>query len=304
MLRKIFVMSLTLAIGMPLAVASDAPMMHSNLTAAEIIAKNIQARGGLQAWRSVKSLTWTGKLGAGGNQRTSLPVPRPDKQMGKLPVPARPAEEAQLPFVMEMERSRKVRLELQFQGKTAVQVYDGENGWKVRPFLNRQEVEPFSAEELKVASAQPDLDGPLVDYAAKGTQVEVEGMEKIEDHDAYKLKLTLKSGSSVHVWIDARTFLEAKTEGTPRRLDGKDHPVEVFYRDYRAVNGLEIPFVLETRVLPLAPADKRVRALPIPPEKIVIDKVEVNPKLDAALFTKPALNSASASAKPGVPTGE
>src|SRR5581483_4496979 len=125
-------------------------------------------------------------------------------------------------------RPRKMRLELEFNGQTAVQVYDGANGWKLRPFLNRRQVEPFSEEELKAASRQSDLDGPLIDYATKGTQIEVEGMEKVENNDAYKLKLTLKDGQVQHVWVDARTFLETKIEGSPRRLDGRYHPVVTY----------------------------------------------------------------------------
>jgi hypothetical protein len=116
-------------------------------------------------------------------------------------------------------------------------------------------------------------------------------MEKIEDRDTYKLKLTLKNGQSLHVWIDARTFLEVKIEGTPRRLDGVEHPVEVYYRDYRAVSGLQIPFVLETRVLPVANQSRTV-ASSFPPERIAIEKVVVNPKLDAKLFTKPVIETA------------
>ena len=37
------------------------------------------------------------------------------------------------------------------------------------PSLNRKEVEPFSPEEMKIASKQGQLDGLLIDYAAKGT---------------------------------------------------------------------------------------------------------------------------------------
>src|SRR6516164_2871702 len=117
-----------------------------------------------------------------------------------------------------MKRTRKLRLELQFNGQTAIQVYDGVNGWKMRPFLNRTDYEPYTADETKAASEQADLDGPLVDYAAKGTIVELAGMEKVNGRDNYRLKLTLKSGYSFHVWIDAQTFLESKIEGTPRRL--------------------------------------------------------------------------------------
>jgi len=262
---------------------------RANLSAAAIVDKNIEARGGLQAWRAVQTISLAGKLGAGGNRRAAVPVPNPDQRASRQSLPSRPAEEAQLPFVMELKRPRKMRFELQFNGQTAVQVFDGANGWKLRPFLNRRVVEPFTTEEMKAASLQPDLDGPLVDYAAKGTQIELAGMEKVEDRDTYKLKLTLKNGQAVHVWIDAQTFLESKIEGQPRRLDGVNHPVEIYYRDYRLVSGLQIPFALETKVLPVAQTAHGVRSLPVPPEKIVIDKVVVNPKLDENSFSKPEI---------------
>jgi outer membrane lipoprotein-sorting protein len=208
-------------------------------------------------------------------------------------VPARPVEEVQLPFVMEMARPRKMRLELEFNGQKAIQVFDGTSGWKVRPFLNRSDAEPFTTDELKAASLQPDLDGPLVDYAAKGTKIELAGMEKVENRNAYKLKVTPKNGLATHVWIDAQTFLEAKMEGQPRRLDGVNHTVEIYYRDYRPVSGLQIPFVLETRVLPVAQKAQGLRSPPVPPEKITLDKVVVNPTLEASRFSKPQTGPAS-----------
>ena len=110
----------------------------------------------------------------------------------------------------------------------------------MRSFLNRTDYEPYTADETKSASEQADLDGPLVDYAAKGTVVELAGMGKVNGRDNYRLKLTLKSGYSFHVWIDAQTFLESKIEGTPRRLDGEYHPVEIYMTDYRSTNGLMI----------------------------------------------------------------
>ena len=288
MLRKLLVVSFTMASAMSVALAADAPVAHTNLTAAQIVDRNVAARGGLQAWRGVQTMSFAGKLGAGGNQRGTLPLPVPKEKGGKLPATPRLAEEAQLPFTMEMERPRKVRFELQFKGQTAVQVYDGTNGWKLRPFLNRLDVEPFTSDEEKTASMQTEIDGPLVDYAAKGTQIELAGTEQVEGRDTYNLKLTLKNGRALHIWIDAQTFLETKIEGQPRRLDGKMHAVEVYYRDYRAVNGLQIPFVLETKVLPAeVAAARRVRETPVPVEKIVIDKVVVNPKIDASRFVKP-----------------
>ncbi len=271
----------------------------TGLTAAQIVNKNVAARGGLKAWHAVQTMTESGKMGAGGDQRGPQGAQAPGmKHPGKptTPLPSSPrlAQEAQLPFTLDLERTRRMRLEIKFKGQTAVQVYDGTNGWKVRPFLNRMEVENYTEDELQKAALQSDLDGPLVDYAAKGTTVELEGTDKVEDRDTYKLKLTMKDGHSIHAWIDAKTFLEAKVEGAPRRLDGVVHPVEVYYRDYRSVDGLQIPFLLETRVVPVATGAKGARPVGnFPPEKIVIEKVEVNPKLDAALFTKPAIETAT-----------
>jgi len=91
----------------------------------------------------------------------------------------------------------------------------------------------------------------------------------------------------------ASHFLEAKIEGQPRRLDGVYHPVEIYYRDYRPVSGLQVPFVLETRVLPVAQTKPGLRGPAVPPEKITIDKVVVNPKFDEALFSKPDAGAAA-----------
>ena len=284
MLRKLQASCICLVFSVSFAVAARAP---AGLSAAQIVDKNVAARGGLQAWRAVQTLSFEGKMGAGGNQRAVLPVPTPQSKGLASTLPRRPAEETQLPFLMEMKRPRKVRVELQFHGQTAVQVYDGANGWKLRPFLNRNEIEPFSEEERKIASNQEDLDGPLVDYIAKGTHVELDGTEKVEGRDTYKIRVTEKAGHTFHVWVDAQTFLETKIEGQPRRLDGTEHPVEVYYREYRTVDGLQIPFVLETRVLSVGVNALRLRDTPVPPEKIVIDKVVVNPKMEEKLFSKP-----------------
>ena len=295
MLRKVQAVCAGVMFAASLSVAAGPSPSSGNLSASEIVAKNVAARGGLQAWRAVQTLSLQGKMGAGGNRRSTLTVPSsgPNEKSKGMIVPQRPADEVQLPFLMELKRGRKVRFELQFAGKTAIQVYDGTNGWKLRPFLNRTVIEPYTPEELKIASMQSDLDGFLVDYAAKGSRIELDGTEKVEGRNTYKLKVTQKDEHAVHVWVDAETFLETKIEGQPRRLDGTEHSVEVYYRDYRNVDGLKIPFVLETRVLPVTKTALGFRDTPVPPEKIVIDKVVVNPKFDEKLFSKLEIPSPS-----------
>jgi hypothetical protein len=155
-------------------------------------------------------------------------------------------------------------------------VYDGSNGWMMRPYLNRDDWEPFSPDQAKEEAGNPGLDGPLLDFATKGTKVELESVEPVESRDAYKLKLTMKSGDVRHVWIDAQTFLDVKVEGTPRRMDGLMRTVWVYQRDFRSVQGLMVPFVLETAVDGYKDT-----------HKMVIEKVGLNPQLDDSLFVRP-----------------
>lgn len=251
---------------------------------ARIVDKNVEARGGLKVWRAVKTLSMAGRMDAGKArpdiqktiEESSRPGPHVRKHIeGAVKTGTEVEQTIQLPFAMELERPRKVRLEIQFQGQTAVQVYDGVNGWKLRPFMGRKEAEPFTADELKAASEQQDLDGPLIDYDAKGSKVELEGTEAVEGRDAYKLKLTLKDGQVRRVWVDKETFLDVKIDGN-RRLDGKPRPIATYFRDYKSVDGLLIPYVLETRVEGISGS-----------EKIIVERVAVNPKIDDAHFQKP-----------------
>jgi len=233
--------------------AFAATVTASNMSAEQVLERNAAARGGLQAWRAVNSITLSGELGAGGTR------------------------EAKLPFTLTMKRPHKSRLELQVKDRPAVQAYDGKQGWKQRPYLNRDDIEPFSAVELKSAAAAAELDGPLIDAARKGTKVEMLGMEPVEGKSTYKLAVTPANAPPMNVWVDATSFLEVKMDGEPRKLDGRMHKVAVYSRDYKAEGGLMIPHTLETVVEGVKQS-----------HKMSIQTVKVNPSADDALFTRPA----------------
>lgn len=241
-----------------------APVLPA-LSAAQIVEKNVEARGGLAAWKAVQSMSWKGTMGAGGSNYTTI------NAKGQLKTGER--EELRLPFRLELKRPQKSRLELDFNGSTAVQVFDGTKGWKLRPYLGRTNWDAYSADELKQATAEPGIDGWLIDYAAKGSRVELAGTDRVEGHAAYKLKVTRKDGQVRQVWIDGQSFLDIKVDGDPRRFDGKMRKVVVFQRDFKAEHGLMIPRVQETAVEGVAKT-----------EKIQIDGVTVNPALDDARF--------------------
>ena len=234
----------------------------ADLSAAQIVEKNVAARGGLESWRAVKALTLAGEMDAGGKK------------------------DAKLPFVFSMKRPHMSRLELRFEEPAAVQTYNGSQGWKFRPFLGRNDIEPFTAAEAKSAAAADELDGPLVDYARKGTKVELVGMDKVEGKSAYKLKLTKKTGEPRNLWLDAESFLEVKIDGEPRKMDGRLHKVAVFYRDFKTVRGLSLPHTLETVVDGVKGS-----------HKMMIQTVTVNPQLADAQFAKPQVSLATTAAR-------
>ncbi len=279
MFRKTFLLSLALSLTSFSTLPAAA---QAKLTAAQVVEKNIAARGGAQAWHGVQTMSWSGKMdaGAGDSVERSRRYAQNQGHLNRMTHENVAGDNAdnqvQLPFKHEMKRPNKSRTEIEFAGKTAVQVFDGSSGWKYRPFLNRNDVEPFSADEAKMESQEPGIGGYLVDYAAKGSKVDLDGMEKVEGRDAYKLKVTTKTGNVKYVWVDAQNFLDVKVSGEPRRMDSKMHNVYVYQRDFRVVQGVKVPFVLETAVDGYRET-----------HKTVLETVAVNPKLDDSRFVKP-----------------
>lgn len=261
-------------------------MTEAEKAAIPIIEKNVQARGGLNAWRAIDSMTMSGQMDAGKKRpveaiiRTALERrPANIRSLNPAADLQKTADQGdrviRLPYQLELQRPRKMRLELNFQGQTAIQVYNGSQGWKLRPFLGRHEVENYTAEELKLAAAQQDLDGPLIDYSKKGSRIELEGSDPVEGNEAYRLKVTLKDGQIRHVWVDKNTYLDIKIDGS-KRMDGKIRPVSTFLRDYQSVDGVQIPHTLITSVEGVPGA-----------ETIRVDTVVLNTHIDDSRFSKP-----------------
>src|SRR5512133_4308653 len=113
----------------------------------EIIAKCIDARGGLKKIKSVQSQRLTGRISFG-----------PDSE-GTL--------------LMEIKRPGKIREELTVGDKSMIRISDGKAGWMIDPFSESGGMEPLDPDEMSNTAQKADLDRPLVDYKAKGYQVEL-----------------------------------------------------------------------------------------------------------------------------------
>lgn len=223
-------------------------------TAEEIIAKYIKTVGGMEKIQAVQTLRRTGKFtGGGGFEATVL---------------------------QENKRPDKVREEFSFQGMTGINAYDGKTGWKIEPWQGKKDPESLSEEEMKSIVENADFDEPLVNYAQKGNKVELVGTEQIEGTDAFKLKVTLKSGDVRYYYMDNEYFVPIKIE-MKRLIRGAEQEFETSLGDYKEVAGWYLPHSFET-------------GRKGSPEKaqITYEKIEANVDVDDRRFERPVLAAA------------
>jgi len=228
----------------------------------ELIAKNIEARGGLEKIKAIQSMRMTGTMTIG---------------------------DARMPSVLEVKRPGKTRFEFTLGGQTAIQAYDGKTAWVVLPFAGKSEPEPASAEDAKDMEIGADMDGPIVDFRSKGNRVELVGREKVGDRDAWRLKVTLANGDVRDVYLDAKTYLQFLTV-TQRTIGGKPLEIESAVGDYREVGGVLLPHFFETSARGLAQK-----------QSVRFDRIELNVAIDDGRFQMPAASKPTEKPGP-VPT--
>jgi hypothetical protein len=245
--------ALALVVGLVAAPAASGCARTGRLSATEVVARNVAARGGPDAWRKVETMVWTGHI-----------------ESAHAPAPS-------MPFELEQKRPNKTRLQINALGDKSVRVFDGVRGWKMRSGSGRPEAEPYTQQEWRSAEAGHGLDGPLIDYAAKGSSVTLEGVDELGGRPAYHLRVHLATGGSEEVWVDAETFLDVRCDRMAEGPGDVPRRVSMTYGDYRAVDGLQIPFLITTG-----------GGSGTTPDKMQIEKVVLNVPLDDAAFGNPA----------------
>jgi hypothetical protein len=223
----------------------------SRPTVDELVAKNIEAKGGATALHDLQSLRVTGKL---------LVQEGGQIELGYLEIKKRPDE---------------VRTEASLQGMTQVQAYDGKEGWKVSPFFGRKDPERMSADDVKALVEDTEIDGALVDWQTKGSTVEYLGTEDVDGTPAHKLKVVRKNGDVSFVYLDPDHFLDIRVV-TQRTRHGAYEEVETDLGDYEKAGGVFVPTSIE--VGRKGAPDK---------QRIIIDKVEANVPVDDTIFHFP-----------------
>jgi hypothetical protein len=190
------------------------PSVAAEPTVDAIVAKHLAARGGVERIRAVQSIRQKGRVSAGAGREGLV--------------------------TREIARPAKTRFEFTVQGVTSVYYSDGDRGFVVSPFDGAAEPVPLPEEAVAEAAEQADIDGPLLDWKAKGHRVELVGREVVDGREAYALKLTLASGAVRHEFLDAKTLLLVRSVAT-RRFRGRPVKVTTTFGEFKKTKGLVFP---------------------------------------------------------------
>jgi len=228
-------------------------------TADEIIAKYFENTGGLDKWKSLKGLKYSGKLNQGGME---------------------------IPFENYVFKDGRQTTIYSLQGKTIrSNVFDGKDLWSDNYMtMKAEKSDAETTENFKQEAA--DFPDAFVDYKAKGYKVEFLGKETVEGSETFKLKLTKKpikvDGSKetenvVYYYFDATEYVPLVMETEIKAGPGKGMVSQVKYSDYQELsNGLIIAFT------------QAFGAKGGPSQPITMTSIQIDPTLDAKELAFPA----------------
>jgi hypothetical protein len=220
-------------------------------TVDELVAKNLEAKGGAAALEAIKTIRFEGRLLINQGQ-------------------------VELKYTNTKKRPGKVRTDAILQGMTLVQAYNGMSGWKIYPIYGRKDPEKMSGDEAKSLVEEAEIGGPLENWKEQGKTVTYLGTEDVEGTAAHKLKVVRKNGDISYVYLDPDFFLEIRVIDQ-RTEQGAKVEVETDLGDYEKINGVYFPFSIEAGSK--GSTDK---------QKTILEKGEANIPVEDAIFEFPA----------------
>jgi outer membrane lipoprotein-sorting protein len=209
-------------------------------TAQEIVSKHLNAIGGEDAWKKVTSMISEGNMKVQG---------------------------AEVALKMSVLNGKGSRQDISVMGMTGYQIMTPTGGWNYMPFQGQTKPEPVTEDVVKENADQLDAQGALVDYKTKGHTVELLGKEDIEGTEAYKLKVTHKSGKTETIFIDPSSYYILRSI-SKQKANGQEMDVTTNFSNYKKLpEGIVIPM-----------------SITLPFGELTLTKVEVNKPVDEKLF--------------------
>jgi hypothetical protein len=216
-------------------------------TVDDIVARHLASRGGAETWRTIESQRTTGTVYTQGIELAMvLTTKRPNLSRQEL------------------------TLDIPGQGPMPIlNVFDGTKAWTVNPMLGGSEAMELTGRDAEHMRDQSEMDSPLIDYKAKGHDVQLIGTETVGTRQAHRLKVTRPGRPATHYFIDAETGVELRiTSETPGSA-------VVEFSDHRPIGGGLVPHHIRSQ----QPGQ--------PDVEVVVTSVEFNVPTTSAMFRRP-----------------
>ena len=236
--------------------AVSASITVNSQTADEIITNYFENTGGMENWGKLEGIQMSAKVNQGGME---------------------------IPLEITQLKNGNQMTVINFQGLELKQgVFDGEVLWNTNFQTQKAEKsDQESTDNMKLEAK--DFPDAFFNYKEKGYTVELLGKEDLEGTETFKIKLTKKpmtvdgkevENSSVY-FFDAENFVPIVIHSEIRMGPNKGMTSEIKLSDYQEVDGLYFPFSMVQGI-------KDDIGQPI-----TMEKIELNPTLDASAFKFP-----------------
>ncbi len=204
-------------------------------TADEIIQKHLTAIGGAENWKKINSIKKSGYRMSRGTQ---------------------------IPITVTILQGKGSKVESTFSGMTSYVIITDKEGWSFNP-RNSQKAEALPDETVKMAQDRLNIEGPLIDYKAKGYKVNYYGTDDVEGTECHKLKVVMPSGKEETIYIDASNYYLVRIVDKTR-ANGKEQVQSTTYGDYEKLpEGIIYPMSYDN---------------------VTMKKVEINGVIDDKIF--------------------
>jgi len=218
-----------------------------DLPSAESIIKNyVEKTGGIDKYKAVKNVFSSGTLSV-------------------------PQQNISGTMEMTVQMPGKLSADVEIEGiGSIVQGSNGEHTWEISVIAGPRLVEGDEAEMLTEETSMDKLVDPANFYKS----METTGVEDVDGEKCYRLVLTKKNDKKVEAYYSVESGLEVK-RATDLSTQMGDVGVEIYFSDYRDVDGILTPFKTEQKM------STGVSVV------ISFDKMQYNVDVDAKKFDIP-----------------
>jgi hypothetical protein len=143
-------------------------------------------------------------------------------------------------YTFKVKRPNRFYTELRANGDTLIESYNGKSAWHEVADGEIGTLLGHDAVEMEIASQY--YNARLESLAKRKVGAAYKGESQIHGRAAQEVELTYPAGVHWHVFFDAQSHLiveeKAQIAGIPR---------EIYYDDYREVNGAKVPYKIELK---------------------------------------------------------